>query len=178
MTDEKVAATIDQAVEVLTGVAMNREEIKRELAKLPDDDPRINRTAVEYEIQLLRIVFTGWAVSYFMADHPAKNELAQAFWFSMHEFSGKISALASAGTAGTAIDYFEAIRERTRCYIDAMNANMTEADPTDVVGATFSQLCGDTDPQTLAQAGKHMFVNTLTTVKLYLDTVEINESPV
>ena len=171
MTDDKAPATMDRAVEVLTGIAVNRQEVRHALAGLPEAEG-INKTTVEYEIQLLRIVFTGWAVSYFLAHHPLKNELAQSFWFSIHEFSQKVSSLA-AGSAGVTVDYFDAIRERTRCYIDAMNNNMTEPDPTAVVGATFSLLCGGTGAQPVVDAGKQMFANTLATVKIYLDTVRI-----
>lgn len=173
MTQDKADHSIDRAVEVLTGIATNRDMIKQELAKLPDDDPGINKTAVEYEIQLLRIVFTGWALSYFMADHPRKDELAEAFWFSMHTFAGKISAMASAGTDGKAIDYFSAIRERIQCYIEVMNSNMDTADPAIVVETLFAQLCGNAEGRSIADAGRQVFVNTLSTVKLYLETVEI-----
>ena len=176
MTEDKATHTIERAVGVLAGVATNREVIKRELSKLPDDDPQIKKTAVEYEIQLLRIVFTGWAVTYFMVDHSLKDELAESFWLSMNEFAGKLSAMASAGTDGKTVDYFGAIRERIQCYIDAMNTNMTEADPAIVVGALFSQLCGNADAQPIADAGKQVFVNTLNMVKMYLDTVKIQQT--
>ncbi|MFZ5563834.1 MAG: hypothetical protein ACOZBW_07245 [Thermodesulfobacteriota bacterium] len=176
MTDNKAPTTINRAVEVLTGIAVNREEVKRMLAGLPDSEA-VNKTAVEYEIQLLRIVFTGWALSYFMAHHSKKDELAQSYWFSIHTFARQVSSLA-AGSAGVTVDYFEAIRERTRTYIDAMNNNMTEADPTAVVGATFSLLCGAAETPPVNEAGKKMFINTLATVKTYLETVEINGSPV
>ena len=175
MTGNKTDHTIDRAIEVLTGIATNREVIKQELAKLPDDDPQINKTAVEYEIQLLRIVFTGWALSYFMADHPSKDELAEAFWFSMHAFAGKISAMASAGTDGKTIDYFSAIRERIQCYIEVMSTNMDTVDPSIVVGTLFAQLCGNAEARPIADAGRLVFFNTLSTVKLYLDTVEIEQ---
>ena len=173
MTENKAVHTIDRAVEVLTQVATNREVIRRELVRLADDDPRINKTAVEYEIRLLRIVFTGWAVAYFMTEHPLKNELGQSFWLSLHAFSKQISALAAAGTAGTAVNYFEAIRERASGYTDALDTNMAEADPAIVVGAAFSRLCGAADVQSVADAGKQVFVNTLNTVKMYLDAVTI-----
>lgn len=176
MTKDKADHTIDRAVDVLTGIAANREVIKRELARLPDGDPQINKTAVEYEIQLLRIVFTGWALSYFMVDHPRKDELAEAFWLSMHAFAEKISVMASAGTDGRTIDYFSAIRERIQCYIDAINTNVDAADPAIVVGTLFAQLCGNAGVQFIADAGRQVFVNTLNTVKLYLDTVEIQPS--
>jgi hypothetical protein len=173
MTEDKAAHTIDRAIEVLTGVATNREVIRRELARLPDDDPRINKSKVEYEIQLLRIVFTGWAMAYFMADQPLKNDLAEAFWISMHGFAGRISAMASAGADGKAVDYFAAIRERAQCYTDAMNTCLDEADPAIVVGAAFLRLCGDNGGKPVADAGKQVFVNTLNTVKLYLDSVTL-----
>jgi len=176
MAEDKATHTIDRAVGVLTGVATSREVIKRELAKLPDDDPQLNKTTVEYEIQLLQIVFTGWAVTYFIADHPLKDELAESFWLSMNKFASRISAMASAGKVGKAFDYFGAIRERTQAYIDAMGTNMTEADPSIVVGALFSQLCGNSDTQLMADAGRKVFVDTLNTVKMYLDTVEIEQA--
>jgi hypothetical protein len=176
MTEKKTVHTIERAVEVLTGVATNREVIKRELARLPDDDAHINKSKVEYEIQLLRIVFTGWAVAYFMADHPLKINLSEAFWLSLHGFAGRISAMASAGTGGPAVDYFATIRERAQCYTDALNINMDEADPAIVVGAAFLRLCGDGGGQPVTDAGKQVFVNTLNTVKLYLDTVDIQRA--
>ena len=173
MNEDKATHTIDRAVEVLTGIATNREVIRQELARLPDDDPGINKTQVEYEIQLLRIVFTGWAVAYFMENHPLKTQLAEAFWFSMHQFAGQISTMASVSTPDKTVDYFGAIRERVQCYIDAMNTNIDEADPAIVVGALFSQLCGNAEIQPIADAGKQVFVNTLNTVKMYLETVNI-----
>ncbi len=175
MTEDKADHTIDRAVEVLTGVATSRETIKKELARLPDDDPGINKTTVEYELQLMRIVFTGWAVAYFMNDHPLKNELAEAFWLSIHKFAGQISTMASVGTDGKTVDYFAAIRDRIQCYIDAMNTNMDEADPAIVVGTLFAQLCGNVESQAIADAGKQVFVNTLNTVRIYLETVEIGK---
>ncbi|MEW6076647.1 MAG: hypothetical protein AB1724_02415 [Thermodesulfobacteriota bacterium] len=175
MTENKTAHTIERAVDVLTGVATNREVIKRELARLPDDDECINKSKVEYEIQLLRIVFTGWAVAYFLADHPLKTDLSEAFWLSLHGFAGRISAMASAGTPGPAVDYFATIRERAQCYTEALNTNMDEADPAIVVGAAFLRLCGDVGGQVVADAGKQVFVNTLNTVKLYLDAVTIEQ---
>jgi len=176
MNQAKATHTIERAVDVLTGVATNRQMIKNELAKLPDDNPQINKTAVEYEIQLLRIVFTGWAVTYYMVDHPVKDKLAESFWLSIQEFAGKISVMASAGTDGKTVDYFGVIRERIQCYIDAMNTNMTEADPAIVVSALFAQLCGTANTQSVVEAGKQVFVNTLSTVKMYLDTVEIEQA--
>ncbi len=176
MTEDKAAHTIDRAVEVLTGVAMNREVIKRELARLPDDDPAINKTMIEYEIQLLRIVFTGWAVAYFMAEHPLKDQVSEGFWLSIHALSGRISAMAAVGMDGKSVDYFEAIRERAQCYTEAMNTNIAEADPAIVVGAVFSKLCGDTGIQAIADAGKQVFVNVVNTVQIYLDTVTVEQA--
>lgn len=173
MNQDKATHTIERAVDVLAGVATNRQIIKNELAKLPDDDPQINKIAIEYEIHLLRIVFTGWAVTYYMADHPMKDKLAESFWLSMQEFAGKISVMASAGMDGKTVDYFGAIQERIQCYIDAMNVNMTDADPAIVVGALFAQLCGHARAQSIADAGRQVFANTLNMVKMYLDTVEI-----
>lgn len=176
MAEDKTDHTVNRAVDVLTGIATNREIIKRELAKLPVDDPGFSKTTVEYELQLLRIVFTGWALSYFIGDHPLKNELAEAFWFSVHAFAKQVSTMASVSTPDKTIDYFEAIRERAQCYTEAMNTGISEADPAIVVGAVFLKLCGDVDAQAIADAGKQVFVNTLNTVKLYLDTVTIHQS--
>jgi len=175
MTDNKAIHTIDRAVEVLTGVATNRAVIKQELAGLPDDDPTINKTAVEYELQLLRIVFTGWALAYYLTDHPQKNRMAESFWLSVHAFAGRISTLASAGTDGKTIDYFGAVRERIQSYIDALNTNMEEADPADVVAAVFSRLCGGTGTRVMADAGRKVFIDTLNTVKVYLETISLQE---
>ena len=112
-----------------------------------------------------------------MADHPMKDRLAESFWLSIQEFAGRLSVMASSGTDGKTVNYFGAIQERSQCYIDAMKDNMTEADPAIVVGALFAQLCGDAGATSIAEAGRQVFGNTLNTVKMYLDTVEIAQAP-
>ena len=143
-----------------------------EPAETGDAAPDLSKTTMEYEIQLLKIVCTGWAVSYYLVEHPHKSELATAFWMAIQEFSEKISEMSSTA-AGLDINYFSLIKERADLYIKAMQMNMTEGDPASVIGITFAEVCGSKDEPMMITSGKRMFSITLESIKRYLDAVKI-----
>ncbi|MDY6905864.1 MAG: hypothetical protein SWH61_14395 [Thermodesulfobacteriota bacterium] len=177
MDTPKDAVTVSEVTQTLVDFAVDREDIKILLDAIPDqpetgEPMAINKTTLEYEIQLLKIVCTGWAVSYYLVDNPRKSEIATAFWMAIQAFAEKISHMSS-NAAGLDINYFHLIRDRADLYIKAMQMNMTESDPASVIGMTFSEVCGSRDEPLMITSGKRMFSATLEGVKRYLNTVEI-----
>lgn len=163
-----------EAIRELVNFAVDRQDIKTLLQAIPDNDaagPKINKTTLEYELPLLKIVCTGWAISYYLAEHSAKNELAQSFWMAIQEFSEKISEM-SRTAAGVDINYFDLVKERADLYIQAMQMNMSEADPAGVIGVTFAGICDNPDEPLVITSGKRMFSVSLESVQRYLNTVE------
>ncbi len=170
---EKQPTTVAEAAEALAGFAMDRGEIKIQLDNIPDEAD-IDKTLLEYEIQLLRIVFTGWALSFFMPDLPQKNDLAKSFWLIIYQLAQKISELVSS-TSGIEVNYFDSIRERTEIYTGAMTSASEGADPAEIIGSAFAGLCDNVESQPIIDSGKWMFGSTLATVKAYLDSIEIHQ---
>lgn len=182
MDSSKKQITISNVTKTLVNFAVDREDIKALLDAVPapadtqNASQALNKTTMEYEIQLLKIVCTGWAVSYYLVDHPRKSELATSFWMAIKSFAEKISSMSSSA-AGLDIDYFNLIRARADLYIKAMQMNMTEGDPASVIGITFAEICGSNNEPLLITSGKRMFSITLESVKRYLNTVEIVPDP-
>ncbi|MFO8048188.1 MAG: hypothetical protein R6U29_04070 [Desulfosudaceae bacterium] len=175
MDSQKEKVTMAEAIRELVNFAVDRQDIKALLQAIPDDEtagPEINKTTLEYELPLLKIVCTGWAISYYLAEHSAKNELAQSFWMAIQEFSEKISEM-SRTAAGVDINYFDLIKERADLYIQAMQMNMSEADPAGVIGITFAGICDSPEEPLVITSGKRMFSVSLESVQRYLNAVEL-----
>ena len=102
--------SIQEIGESLANFSLDRESVLFALSRLPDENS-INKVAVEYEIQLLKILSVGWAISYLMEDHSEKATLIKTFWDVLFEFSKNLSSVTSL-TIGKEVDYFKALPER------------------------------------------------------------------
>jgi hypothetical protein len=101
---EHAKTPMEQAGENLFDFAVDREDVKVLMAHL-SDEAKCKPTAVEYELQLLKIIATGWSLAFFMAEDPRLGELAETFWKLMREFSAELSETTGLMT-GHDIDYF------------------------------------------------------------------------
>lgn len=153
----------------LANFSLDRESVHFALSRLPDE-LSINKVAIEYEIQLLRILSVGWAISYFMEDHSEKNPLIKQFWDVLFEFSKNLSSVTSL-TIGKEVDYFRALKERIDIYLKALSEVPQIKDPASVIGPTFARLCGNTDNIHVIMAGNRIFHLSLEGVKHFLEAV-------
>lgn len=174
MTDGREPATLEQATDVLTGFALDREDIKILLQALPDASG-LDKTTLEYEFQLLKIVCTGWAIPYFLADKPEKKSLAESFWQAINRFSAEASRLTGAST-GLEVNYFDVLKERADIYVQAIHRYSTETEPDRVIGQTLAEICKAPDQSLVVTSGRRIFKATLAGVKQYLAAVTINET--
>ncbi|GBC59268.1 hypothetical protein DENIS_0204 [Desulfonema ishimotonii] len=149
--------------EEIFNLAITRDDIKQILAKIPDTSA-VNPVTLEYEIQLLKIISTGWGISFFMAQHPDKLKVAESFWNAVHQFAQGISKM-SATTTGKDIDYFNILRERVDIYVNALNHFSDVEDPAIVIGPTFAKMCGSEEDAHTIATGKKMFTLSLNSVK-------------
>jgi hypothetical protein len=122
---------------------------------------------MEYEIQLLRIISVGWAVSFFLADDGPKAEIGQHFWEHVRVFSGTLSTSASL-TVGSDIDYFDILKQRLDYYVAALDAAGKIPEPARAIGPAFAGVCGDEDDACAILAGTKMFSHAINAVREYL----------
>ena len=144
------------------------------MSRLPDE-PSINKVTIEYEIQLLKILSVGWAISYFMEDHLEKSPLIKKFWDVLFEFSKNLSSVTSL-TIGKEVDYFRALKERIDIYLKALAEVPHVKDPASVIGPTFARLCENTDNVHVIMAGNRIFHLSLEGVKHFLESVFSGDS--
>lgn len=159
--------TIARAGEQLFQFAIDRGEMNTILNVLPLDVPE-KRVAMEYEIQLLRIISVGWAIAFFLADSPLKTSLGQHFWEHIRSFSATLSTSASL-TVGSDIDYFNILKQRLDVYVTALNNAGQITAPAVAIGPAFAGMCGDKDDACAILAGSKMFSHTINAVQEYLD---------
>ncbi len=174
-TTRQPEATVGAVGETLLNYAVQREDLKGLVAGLPVE-AAVDPVAMEYEIQILKIVSVGWGISYFMGERPEKAALAEAYWGEVRDFSGRISAITTE-TSGREIDYFQALRERVDIYVNALNHFSDVDDPGPVIGHTFAKLCGDEEDMYTMVSGKRVFHLSLAGVKSYLESVRITPEP-
>ncbi len=168
MTDtEKADNTVARAGEQLFQFAIDRGDMNAILDALPLEVPD-KRVALEYEIQLLRIISVGWAIAFFLADSGLKTPLAHHFWDKIRDFSTTLSASASL-TMGSDIDYFDILKKRLDLYVGALDAAGQIPEPAMAIGPAFAGVCGDPDDACAILAGSKMFSLTINTVREYLD---------
>ena len=161
--------SIQEIGESLAIFSLDRESVLFALSRLPDEHS-INKVAIEYEIQLLKILSVGWAISYFMEDHSEKSPLIKKFWDVLFEFSKNLSSVTSL-TIGKEVDYFRALKERIAIYLKALAEVPHVKDPASVIGPTFARLCGNTDNVHVIMAGNRIFHLSLEGVKHFLETL-------
>ena len=170
-TSQKKAVTVAAAGENFVNFSFDRDPIKPLIDNIPPESG-INPVAMEYEIQLLKVLTVGWAISYFMADHARKDAMAQTFWQGVRAFSANLSAVASCNV-GKAIDYFGALQQRVDIYVGALQHLPETGDPGAVIGATFAQMCGNQLQRYLVLSGKAIFNMSIVSVKSYLESVDL-----
>jgi hypothetical protein len=163
---EKMNPTIARASEHLFQYAIDRGDMHMILNALP---PAVDekRVALEYEIQLLRIISVGWAIAFFLADNGLKTALGQHFWNCIQSFSGTLSASAAL-TVGSDIDYFDILKQRLDYYVDALDRAGEIPEPAMAIGPAFARVCGDKDDACTILAGSKMFAHTIDAVRDYL----------
>jgi len=166
---EKTA--VDQAGKNLFDFAIDREDIKGLAENLPAE-AKCKPTAVEYELQLLKIIATGWSISFFLGNDPHRDQLAEHFWSLIHGFSTSLSETTGLMT-GHDIDYFQIIKSRLDMYVAALAEKPEMTEPAAVIGPAFARCCGDSDDIFGVMAGSRMFILTVAQVKEYLESIEL-----
>ncbi|QTA79705.1 Uncharacterized protein dnl_19810 [Desulfonema limicola] len=167
MTSSSKAEGIENLVTDIFNFAIAREDLKEQL-KIISENSNANLVAVEYEIQLLKILSAGWSISFFMGQDPDKTLIAKTFWNSIQEFAKNISDMTST-TTGKDIDYFNILKERVDIYVNALSYFSDVQDPSAVIGPTFAKLCGCEEDIYTINAGKNIFNHCLKNVKAFLE---------
>ena len=162
---------LDQAGENLFNFAMDREDVKAFAENMPED-AKCKPATVEYELQLLKIISTGWSISFFLENNPHRDQLAENFWKLIHGFSASLSETTGLMT-GHDIDYFQIVKSRLDMYVAALSAKPDMTEPAAVIGPEFAKFCGDSDDVFTVMTGSRMFIITVARVKDYLESIEL-----
>ncbi len=171
---KKEFLTIQELAENLATFAINRDELKMLIQAIPENMD-LNLTAVEYELQILKILSVGWAISFYMPEGEYKTKSVQFFWDHIREISNSISNLTGTST-GREIDYFAILKERLDMYLQAMEKiPKGQNDPSCVMGPAFAAACNSDLNAAAILTGTKMFTISLGGVREYLDSVEIKE---
>ena len=170
-TDTQPRNGIEQAAEDLFNFAIDREDVKWLMARLPEPD-HIKPNTVEYELQILKLISVGWSIPYYLERNPLKNQIMELFWKSVSEFSSGISETTSL-MIGQNINYFEVLKDRLNTYVAAMADSTEKKEPTAVIGPEFARICGDPDNILVCMTGAKMFFVTVNRVKTYLETLKM-----
>jgi hypothetical protein len=165
---EKTGMT--QAGEKLFNFAVDREDVKVFIENLPKET-KCNSAAVEYELQLLKIISTGWSISFFLEDASRRDQLAEKFWKLIHGFSTSLSETTGL-LVGHDIDYFQILKSRLDMYVAALAEKPEMTEPAAIIGPEFAKLCGDIEDIYSVMAGSRMFIITVAQVKDYLEFIE------
>jgi len=168
---EKQKTGIERAGGDLFEFAVDREDVKTLMASLPEE-AEIKRVTVEYELQILKIISVGWAISYYLDDLPYKNSLLEFYWKEVNEFSQDLSTTTGLMT-GQDIDYFSILKERLDMYLDAMHKKPDAPEPAVVLGPEFARTCGNVNDAFTVMTGSRMFISTIGSVKEYLETKKL-----
>lgn len=168
---DKTKSALEQAGEDLFNFAVDREDVKTLVAQL-SADAKCKPATVEYELQLLKIISTGWSLSFFMEHMLNRDLLAENFWKLIHGFSADLSETTGLMT-GHDIDYFEILQNRLDSYVTALAAKPEVSEPAAVIGPEFARFCGDADDIYTVMAGSRMFIITVARVKEYLETLKL-----
>jgi hypothetical protein len=160
---------MQKAGEDLFNFAIDREDVKWLLAKLPSEVDSI-RIKVEYELQILKIIAVGWTISFHMEEGSEKTELLGSYWSAVHQFSGSLSSTTQL-LIDQRIDYFQTIRDRLDQYVKSMAQRPEAREPAAVIGPEFSRICGSGEDIQTIVCGTRMFVTVMARVKEYLDSI-------
>ena len=165
-SSEEKKGGISEKSKDLFNLAIDRDDIKQMVEILPEDS-KINRVAVEFELQLLKILTVGWGISFFLEEHHEKTVLAETFWESVRNFAQSISTM-TASTTGQEIDYFSTLKERVEIYVNALQVYSDVDDPSAVIGPTFAKVCGDEENPMIIASGRSVFSRTLQETRKHL----------
>ena len=173
--EKNTTLSVQQLAQNLAAFAIDRTDLKGLLAAIPEESDS-NLTIIEYELQILKILSVGWAISFFMpATDKNKAPLTQTFWEVIRELSQNISTLTQT-TTGHDIDYFEILKQRLNIYLKVMQDNPDEAqNPAGIMGPAFANACKCDEDAIAILTGTKMFTLTLGAVKEYLNTVTIDD---
>jgi len=164
---------LEQAGKALFDFAVERDDVKMLLDHL-SGEAKCKPAAVEYELQILKIVSTGWALSFFLEKNPYKAQLAEDFWKRVQAFSRDLSETTVLMT-GHDIDYFQILKERLDMYVAALQDKPEMSEPAAVIGPEFAGLCGDSDDVFTVMTGSRMFILTVARVKEYLESLNLEQ---
>ena len=170
-SSEREKTGLQQAGENLFNFAVDREDVKSLVAQIPAD-AKCPSATVEYELHILKIITTGWSISFFLGNRPHLDRLAENFWEMVKEFSASLSETTGLMTSHD-IDYFQILKDRLDLYVAALAAKPGMTEPAAVVGPEFARLCGDADDIFSIMTGARMFILTVARVKKYLDGIEL-----
>lgn len=172
---EKETRTVEKMAKDLATFAIDRTDLKELLAALPENITS-NLTAIEYELQILKILSVGWAISFYMpVTDQNKGPLTEMFWEAIRDVSNNISTLTQT-TTGQNIDYFEILKKRLNMYLAILQENPDEnQSPAHLIGPAFSSACNSENDAVAVLTGTKMFTLTLGAVKEYLNAVKIED---
>ena len=162
-----------QAGDDLFNFAVDRRDVKELMALLPEK-AEIKRPAVEYELQLLKIILVGWAISYHAPAGPEKDRLLESYWQAIREFSHGLSETFGL-MIGQNIDYFKTIKERLDMYVAALAKNSGVPEPAAVIGPEFAEHCGNSNEVFTVLTASRMCVATLGSTREYLKAIDLLE---
>ncbi|MGD9364543.1 MAG: hypothetical protein PVH87_02525 [Desulfobacteraceae bacterium] len=169
---EKNQTAIEQACEDLFNYAIERDDIKWLMAQL-SSETNVKPTAVEYELQILKIVSVGWGISFYLDGTPKRKMiLMELYWNAINGFSKQLSETTGL-MIGQDIDYFEILKERLDQYVQAISADPQATDPTVMVGPAFARACGDEEDIFASMTGAKLFANSIARVREYLEAVKL-----
>jgi hypothetical protein len=172
---QKKSIIVEELAINLSTYAIDREDLKALLQTIPEKND-LNMATVEYELQILRILSVGWAISFYMAQQPGKKRVSLLFWEEIRKVATKISTLLET-TSGQAIDYFNILKQRLDLYVRAMQKNPDgSSEPTAVMGPAFAAACNAPHNPIAILVGTKMFTLCLGGVKSYLDSLEIESN--
>ncbi|MCP3899481.1 MAG: hypothetical protein GY707_07200 [Desulfobacteraceae bacterium] len=173
---KKQELTVEKFGENLSIFAINRDDLKELICLIPKNC-ELNLTTVEYELQILKIISIGWAISFYMPQSDVnKKALTQIYWSHVREISKNISNLTGV-TTGNQIDYFEILKTRLDRYVGELQKNPDSNSGTaSIVGSVFAEICKSENDAIAILTGTKMFTITIGAIKEYLNAVEIKEN--
>lgn len=167
-------SVIEQAGEDLFNFAVDREDIKLLMAGL-HEAADIKRNAVEYELQILKIISVGWAISYYLENYTQKDLIGAAYWRTIQEFAKNLSDTYGLFVSQS-IDYFQILKDRLETYVNALHDQPGAPEPAVIIGPVFADLCGNKNDAFTALTGTKMFISTIGCVKQYIESLGVKQA--